>query len=200
MPIDEKKLLGEQVKIKDKEIKELKELLADAEHEIKEVNDFHSLKSNKPGVSGGHFLSKLIKSLAFLIVCAIIIFIGLYPWFFKDKVIFGNKIEGEQEEAVIVPTELPDTMTDTGTAEESNGELAEEDVIQPPKKMLIIKSDLGWLNVRTEPNVETGQVIKKINSEEEYEWLEMTDDSWYKIVLDEAGHTGYVSGDYVEEK
>jgi len=48
--------------------------------------------------------------------------------------------------------------------------------------------------------VETGKIIKKINSDEEVEWLEKTDNNWYKVKLDQQGHTGYVSGEYVEVK
>ena len=157
----------------------------------------------------------MIKVAAFLLLCLIIVFIGLYPWFLKDK-FFSNEGDRDTQIEEMAQVEEENGSEEVG-AEENLGEgegiesgdqssgtenTADEprDIFQPVKKMLVIQSDLGWLNVRTEPNVETGDVIKKINSDEEYEWVEKTDDGWYKIVLDEEGHTGYVSGDYVEEK
>ncbi|MEK7067382.1 MAG: hypothetical protein AAB956_00085, partial [Patescibacteria group bacterium] len=86
MPLDEKKLL-QKLKDKDREINELKQLLAEAEHEIKELNDFHGFQRPRPSIWESAFLNKLIKRAAFLLIIAVIIFIGVYPWLFKDKIL-----------------------------------------------------------------------------------------------------------------
>src|SRR3989344_6749109 len=86
MPLDEKKLL-QKLKDKDREINELKQLLAEAEHEIKELNDFHGFQRPRPSILESAWLNKLIKRTAFLLMVAVIIFIGIYPWLFKDKII-----------------------------------------------------------------------------------------------------------------
>ncbi|PIR92875.1 hypothetical protein COT99_03875 [Candidatus Falkowbacteria bacterium CG10_big_fil_rev_8_21_14_0_10_43_10] len=202
--------LKEQLKTKEKEIIELKELLAEAEQEIKELNNFHGLKRPKPGILESASLNKFIKRTAFFLFCAVIILIGLYPWLFKNEVLNGNKETGNvaveennsansepQGEAKDTQGSAPENQTAPPAAEES-AEPAKD--IFKPQNMLVVASDLGWLNVRTEPNVENGQIIKKINSGEEYEWLEKTENNWYKIKIDKEGHTGYVSEEYVETK
>lgn len=211
MPIDEKKLL-QKLKDKDREINELKQLLAEAEHEIKELNDFHGFQKPRPSILESQFLNKLIKRAAFLLIIAVIIFIGVYPWFFKDKILDSQpatdqqfNLQSETENIVdSAATQQPkstsqSTATTTPSSQDSKPVSGGENGAEP-SKLLIVKSDLGWLNVRTEPSVENGQIIKKINSEEEIEWLEKTDNNWYKIKLDAQGHTGYVSGEYVEIK
>ena len=100
---------------------------------------------------------------------------------------------------------LPDSLTEEEQEEITEPEpkkeepKVEKDIFEPTN-MLIIDSDLGWLNVRTEPDIKTGDIIKKINSNDEYEWLEKTDNNWYKIKIDSKGNTGYISGEYAELK
>jgi TolA-binding protein len=211
MPIDEKKIL-QKLKEKDKEIIELKQLLAEAEQEIKELNDFHGLQKPRPGILESQGLNKFIKRTAYFLIAVAIIFIGVAPWLFKDKLLTGSN-SGEQT-AEERDTSLPeqttgeeskadkanDTATTTAPAETKPAETpsATRDIFQPGKS-LIVKSDLGWLNVRTKPSQE-GDIIKKINSGEEVEWIEKTDNNWYRIKVDAEGHTGYVSGEYVEIK
>src|SRR3989344_1546672 len=93
MPLDEKKLL-QKLKDKDREINELKQLLAEAEHEIKELNDFRGFQRPRPSILESAWLNKLIKRTAFLLIIAVIIFIGVYPWLFKDKIL-GGKATGQ---------------------------------------------------------------------------------------------------------
>ncbi|PIT94204.1 hypothetical protein COU00_00240 [Candidatus Falkowbacteria bacterium CG10_big_fil_rev_8_21_14_0_10_43_11] len=211
MPIDEKKLL-QKIKEKDKEIAELKQLLAEAESEIKELNDFHGFQKPRPGILESKFLNKLIKRAVFLLIMAAIIFIGVYPWLFKDKILSNNSNNQESSaESAGDVKDAPLAAEDSADNPENNGQTATSTLaaaettsatkdIFKPQNLLIVKSDLGWLNVRTEPNAENSKIIKKINSNEEYEWLEKTDNNWYKIKLDKEGHTGYVSGEYVEIK
>jgi len=196
--MSESQKLKDSLKKKDKEVRELKELLAEAEAEIKELNDFHGFQKPKASILESRFLNKLIKTSAFILVCALIVMAGIYPWVFKDDVIKDNskdKVADVVEDEIIETTE---TNPEASGLETNNNEEIKEDV--KPANMLIVKSDLGWLNVRTEPNIENGKIIKKINSEEEYEWLEKTDDNWYKVKIDSKGNTGYVSGEYIELK
>lgn len=211
MPIDEKKLL-QKLKDKDREINELKQLLAEAEHEIKELNDFHGFQKPRPSILESQFLNKLIKRAAFLLIIAVIIFIGVYPWLFKDKILDSQPATDQQfnlqsetknivdSAATQQPKSTSQSTATTTPSSQDNKPVSGGENGAEPSKLLIVKSDLGWLNVRTEPSVENGQIIKKINSEEEIEWLEKTDNNWYKIKLDAQGHTGYVSGEYVEIK
>jgi len=193
--------LREQLKKKDKEITELKELLAEAEQEIKELNDFHGFQKPKPSVFESQFLNKLIKGSVFILVCALIIIVGIYPWIFKDGTTEDSKGSVAVEDNLNETGGTSDADSQELSQEENKENTAAQEAVKPePKQMLIVKSDLGWLNVRTEPSVETGDIIKKINSEDEYEWLEKTDDNWYKIKIDSEGHTGFVSGEYIELK
>ena len=210
MPIDEKKLF-QKLKDKDREINELKQLLAEAEHEIKELNDFHGFQRPRPSILESAWLNKLIKRTAFLLMVAVIIFIGIYPWLFKDKIL-GGKDNGQPAavDKTDSPSDSPAAVVDQPSANQpatttpasppESEQAAAGQNVSKPSQLLIVKSDLGWLNVRTEPSVETGKIIKKINSDEEVEWLEKTDNNWYKVKLDQQGHTGYVSGEYVEVK
>ncbi|MFA5318278.1 MAG: SH3 domain-containing protein [Patescibacteria group bacterium] len=193
--------LREQLKKKDREITELKELLAEAEQEIKELNDFHGFQKPKPSVFESQFLNKLIKSAAFILVCALIIIVGIYPWVFKDGTTEDKKVDVAIEDNSNETGDATETGIEQSSQEENKDNTTSPETAKPaPKQMLIVKSDLGWLNVRTEPSIETGDIIKKINSEDEYEWIEKTDNNWYKIKIDGEGHTGYVSGEYVELK
>ncbi|MDP3899996.1 MAG: SH3 domain-containing protein [bacterium] len=207
---DEKRY-REMIKKKDQEIIELKELLAEAETEIKELNDFHGFSKPKGTILESQLLNKLIKRTAFLLICLVIVLIGLYPWFFKDTLLGDNdKTSDEQTSAEEVADDSTDMTNDQTDAvvqnepevvdSENQPETSEGRDIFSERKLVEVSSDLGWLNVRTEPDVETGDIIKKLNSGEEYEWLEKTDTNWYKLVIDDAGHTGYVSGEYVVEK
>jgi len=199
MPSDTQKL-HDSLKKKDKEIVELKELLAEAEAEIKELNDFHGFQKPKVSILESRFLNKMIKTSAFLLVCALVVMIGIYPWVFKDEAIS----DGGKDNTVEVVENTDNIDNNDNNLQNNNADTnsigTEEKKDVKPVQMLIVKSDLGWLNVRTEPNIETGAIIKKINSEEEYEWLEKTDDNWYKVKIDSEGHTGFVSGEYVELK
>lgn len=202
MPLDEKKLRSE-LKSKDKEIAELKALLAAAETEIKELNDFSGFEKPKPGILESRALNAGIKAVLFLLLCAVIVGIGIYPWLNRNAFFSGAGGESltagetaandtveepaaEPQPAETAATTTPDTAA-TGTPRRFR------------VKRIEVVSDLGWLNVRNQPNVQDSEVIKQINSGERYEWTEKTDNNWYKIVLDESGATGYVSGEYVEE-
>jgi len=202
MPSDTTRI-KEQLKKKDREITELKELLAEAESEIKELNDFHGFRKPKPSILESQFLNKLIKTAAFLLVSALIVIVGIYPWIFKDDAVDDNETKiSVQDEDSSDTSEDNDQDSDSAVDEEDTTDNTDSTKPTPakPKQMLIVKSDLGWLNVRTEPNVETGDIIKKISSEDEYEWIEKVSDNWYKIKIDSEGHTGFVSGEYIELK
>jgi len=156
------------------------------------------------------FLNKLIKRTAFFLICVVIVLIGLYPWFFKNTLLGDDASVAEniptdtaevmETDAMAEPTIDSEPVANSATDDIKTAETSEGKDIFSKQQVIEVVSDLGWLNVRTEPNVETGDVIKKINSGEEYEWVEKTEDNWYKLVIDDAGHTGYVSGEYVEEK
>jgi len=207
--------LKDALRKKDKEIKELKELLAETEAELKEYANADHMIRPRGSILESRFLNKIIKSTFFVLLCLVIIVIGLYPWFFKDKIL-GNVSDNnteqvdssqnttineasnvtlpvlntnEQNDSQIVPAQEPEPVAETTS----------RDIFNPAQSIEVV-SDLGWLNVRTSPDVENGQIIKKINSGEIYEWLEKTDNNWYKIVIDDQGHTGYVSGEYLSEK
>ena len=131
-----------------------------------------------------------------------IVLIGIYPWLSGNKVAKeGNDVDSSAFEEETNTSEEIESVAEVNTLEEAEDvepEVKEEVAPVPSgKKMFEVDSDLGWPNVRTEPDAKIGLVIKKINSGELYEWLEKTDNNWYKIVLDEAGHTGYVSAEYV---
>jgi len=192
------KNIKEELREKNKEINELKELLAEAETEIKEMNDFGGIQRPGRGILENKTLNKSIKVTAFVLACLILVLIGIYPWLSGSK-LMDKEMTGETE--VGVENNSSEVVADeeskiTGQ-ETTSASAPKEEIPAAPKKLFEVDSDLGWLNVRTEPSVETGLVIKKINSGEEYEWLEKTDNNWYKIVIDEVGHTGYVSGEYV---
>ncbi|MFH1326261.1 MAG: SH3 domain-containing protein [Candidatus Falkowbacteria bacterium] len=205
--INNKNTVKDQLKAKDREIQGLKELLSEAESEIKELNDFHGFNKPRAGILESEFLNKLIKRTAFALICIVIILAGLYPWLFKDT-FFTDDEKLVSEEG----TELEDTLAEDESADqikkqpEEEKTVAEEvkEEVKPANenifssgKVVEVDSDLGWLNVRTEPNVENGKIIKKINSGDEYEWLEKTENNWYKLVIDSKGNTGYVSGEYL---
>lgn len=209
-PANNERKTKEQLRDKDREIAELKELLAESESEIRELNDFQGFKKPKPGILESTWLNKLIKRTAFLLICAVIVLIGLYPWLFKDRILENGELDRVAvEEGDLDGEELGEAE---GTKEDVGGEVqtpsegepeetddsaeVEQDIFKS-QQILIVESDLGWLNVRTEPNVETGKIITKINSGEEYKWLEETENNWYKVKIDDEGNTGYVSGEYV---
>ena len=207
MPTDIQTLKNE-LKQKDREIKELKAMLAEAEAELREYSSSDNIVRPRASILESRTLNRAIKGTFYFLLCAIIVLAGLYPWLFKDK-IFGTSQESvaENTENVADETTTPSTepaapVADTGTAATTTPAAQESarDIFQPEKRMVDVASDLGWLNVRTNPSVENSDVIKKINSGESFEWLEKTDNNWYKIKLDAAGHTGYVSGEYVVEK
>ncbi len=203
--------LKDKLKKKDKEIAELKELLAEAETEIKELNDFHGFQKPRASILESRFLNKMIKTTAFVLVAALIVIVGIFPWIFSDDII-GDKKLPENKSAEISPdlnqdeeSAMPNEINNENqNNKDKEAERADTDNVnqqeQTPKQMLVVASDLGWLNVRTEPSVENGKIIKKIDSGAEYEWLEHTDNNWYKIVIDGEGHTGFVSGEYIELK
>jgi uncharacterized protein YgiM (DUF1202 family) len=66
---------------------------------------------------------------------------------------------------------------------------------QVSKKIKIIDTETGYLNVRAEPDT-TSLILEKVISNEEYEYTEEKDD-WYKILL-KSGNEGWVSGSYVD--
>ena len=105
MPIDESKLKN-QAKSKDREIQELKELLAEAESEIKELNDFHGFQKPKSSILESAFLNKVIKYSFFAVLCVFIILVALYPWLNKDK-FAGDQPDEEitQEEDLTIDSE-----------------------------------------------------------------------------------------------
>jgi hypothetical protein len=197
------------LKQKDHEIKELKQMLAEAEGELREYSSSDHMERPRASILESRGLNRVIKGTFYFLLCAIIIIAGLYPWFFKDK-IFGTSQEPVAEnndnvadEPVTPSAETATPSADTTTNATTTPPVTPEparDIFQPEKKMVEVSSDLGWLNVRTNPGVENSDVIKKINSGESFEWMEKTDNNWYKIVIDDAGHTGYVSGEYVVEK
>src|SRR3989338_10815706 len=119
---NETQKLKEQLKSKEKEVIELKNLLAEAEQEIKELNNFHGLKRPKPGVLESAFLNKLIKRAAFLLLCAVIVLIGIYPWLFKNKILNEaeeDKAAKEDSEANFAPEDKTLTGEDVSPREES---------------------------------------------------------------------------------
>ena len=89
--INNKNIFKDQLKAKDREIQDLKELLAEAESEIKELNDFHGFGKPRAGILESEFLNKLIKRTAFALVCILIILAGLYPWLFKNTFFTDDK-------------------------------------------------------------------------------------------------------------
>jgi len=207
MPSDSQQL-KDALRKKDKEIKELKEFLAEAEAELKEYTNADHMIRPRASILESRFLNKMIKGTFFFLLCAIIIIAGVYPWLFKDR-IFGNgadnmdeidKTAAEYQDEAMDNTKTEPTVEDAASDKQQADAEAETRDIFKPEQVIEVSSDLGWLNVRTEPNVETGDVIKKINSGEDYQWLEKTADNWYKIVIDAEGHTGFVSGEYVVEK
>jgi len=206
MPADIQTLKNE-LKQKDREIKELKQMLAEAESELREYSSSDNLVRPRASILESRTLNRAIKGTFYFLLCAIIVLAGLYPWLFKDK-IFGTQPEpnAENSENVTDETTTPSaepatSMVDAGTPATTTPTTQEpaRDIFQPEKKMVEVASDLGWLNVRTEPNVETGKIIKKLNSGEEYEWLEKKD-NWYKLIIDSEDHTGYAAGEYLTEK
>lgn len=209
MPIDEQ-TLKRQLKAKDKEIAELKELLAAAEGEVKELNDFGGFEKPKKSILESRGLNTGIKVILFLALCALIIGIGVYPWLNQERFLGSNDAEEASQEENIIDESAPvEPVTETGiepalpetTADPAPAAVTEEPAAAAPKpeKMVEVVSDVGWLNVRNQPTVTESEIVKKINSGEQYEWMEKTDSNWYKIVLDEKGTTGYVSGEYVKE-
>ncbi len=205
--INNKNTVKDQLKAKDREIQGLKELLSEAESEIKELNDFHGFDKPRAGILESEFLNKLIKRTAFALICIVIILAGLYPWLFKDTFFTDDKKlvleEGTELEDTLAEDESADQIKEQPEEEKTVAEEVKEEVkpanenIFSSGKVVEVDSDLGWLNVRTEPNVENGKIIKKINSGGEYEWLEKTENNWYKLVIDSKGNTGYVSGEYL---
>lgn len=64
------------------------------------------------------------------------------------------------------------------------------------KKVEILDTGVGYLNVRSEPSVD-GELVTKLDPGDQYEYTE-TKDGWYHLKL-ENGKDGWVSGDYVNE-
>ena len=95
MPTDIATLKNE-LKQKDREIKELKEMLAEAEAELKEHTSADNLIRPRASILESTFLNKAIKSTFFLLLCAIILVAGLYPWLFKDDILGGEPAEKNQ--------------------------------------------------------------------------------------------------------
>lgn len=215
MPTSEAQKLKKKLKEKDKEIAELKELLASAETEVKELNDFTGFEKPKKSLLESRMLNTGIKALLFVIISAAIVGIGLYPWLNKENLLNrGADGTADAGESMDVPSEdmlvqEPGNDTSMTAPEESpQAEPPAEETPPPaelepeepaePAQMIEVVSDLGWLNVRDAPSVETGEVIEQINSGERYEWTGKSDDNWYTIILSN-GTTGYVSGEYVRE-
>lgn len=64
------------------------------------------------------------------------------------------------------------------------------------KKIKILKTSTGWLNVRKEDALDS-EIIGKVNSGEEYEYIKERN-KWYQIMLKD-NKKGWVNGVYVEE-
>lgn len=206
--------LKRKLKDKDKEIAELKELLASAETEIKELNDFTGFEKPKKSVLESKMLNTGLKALLFLLVSAAIIGIGIYPWLNRDRFVgnpetatpaadmpSGDSFSDGANEAQARAAAGTATTTDEGATPAPDAADAPDPTPDPPQPQKIIEvvSDLGWLNVRNQPSVQEGDIIEKINSGETYEWTEKTNENWYKIILKD-GRIGYVSGEYVQER
>ena len=203
MPNDTQKL-KDSLRRKDREIKELKALLAESETELKEYSSADNMIRPRASILESKFLNKAIKLTFFILLCAVIVMGGLYPWLFKDKILGDDASEVRNEESVVDEQkddnkDVIEDKKEESKSEESTSENTTKDIFKPTQ-LAEVASDLGWLNVRTEPNIENGKIIKKINSGEDFEWVEKTDDNWYKLVIDDEGHTGYVSGEYIIEK
>ncbi len=84
---------------------------------------------------------------------------------------------------------------------------AEQTIISPspspagepiqPKKLKILETGVGFLNVRQEP-VLSAKIVQKVKPGEIFAYQDIQD-NWYEIILEASPSAGWVFGDYVEE-
>ncbi len=96
-----------------------------------------------------------------------------------------DALDAERKEASAEAKVKEGTKKDASEEEEATGSLIE-----------ILDTEVGYLNVRSEPSV-NGDQVTQINPGEQYEYTEQRN-GWYNIILDD-GTEGWVSGDYVTE-
>lgn len=146
-----------------------------------------NLLSQSKGVEEGHhdnpsFFEFAGKKKAFLsgfiITALIFIFLSSFFLFFKSG-------EDNNELLGIILTPTPtSTLTPTSTP---TPELV--------KKIKVLRTPTGWLNVRNGPGTSFDQIIR-IYPGEKYKFLDEKDD-WYKIELKD-GKEGWISSEYAE--
>lgn len=101
-----------------------------------------------------------------------------------------KSLESELEAARKVASEEAKKKEET---EDEDSETTEEETASTTIE--ILDTEVGYLNVRSEPSVD-GDIVTTVNPGEQYDYSE-EDSGWYKIET-EDGSVGWVSGDYVE--
>lgn len=96
-----------------------------------------------------------------------------------------DALDAERKEASAEAKVKEEAKKDAAEEEETTGSLIE-----------ILDTEVGYLNVRSEPSV-NGEQVTQVNPGEQYEYTEQRN-GWYNIILDD-GTEGWVSGDYVTE-
>ncbi|MFH1412415.1 MAG: pilus assembly protein PilM [bacterium] len=116
----------------------------------------------------------------FIITALIFIFLSSYFLFFKSS-------QDNNELIVAIPTSQPDAGPPLAETPTSTPELI--------KKIKVISTPTGWLNVRKGPGTSFDQIVR-IYPGEKYKFLDEKDD-WYKIELKD-GKEGWISSEYAE--
>ncbi len=157
------------------------------------------------------------RKVAILIIIAIVLFGGVLIWkYWKDKggvykkeemsvleLLSENKSHEYVAEENVDEKErkIAEAVNSIDEVAQKNAKFNQE--IQDAsisgnfegEKIKIKNTEVGWLNVRSEPS-KAGSVVAKVYPTEEYEYAEKRD-GWYNILL-ENDKKGWVIGEYVE--
>lgn len=161
--------------------------------------------SSKKLIRGRHLsLIKVFQKLIILIIFVSIIYLSVryfstFKSFLKIKPMTSDANIDTQNNNPISYNNINNTSATNTINNDYKEKKLETDIIITPtstlKKLKILDTPTGWLNVRKSPDINS-EIIFKVLPKEEYEFTNVEKD-WYKIITNES-KSGWINKNYIE--
>lgn len=185
-------------KISDEAIHEseeaLEEIYQDEVEEAYSTSDrSYPPRPHRPFLRDVSFLGVLFQIVVVSVVIGIIAGIVFYaPHFLTSGISIPDKNEVAVEESTLDDSLISTSTTATSTQTATTTSTTPVALV---KKLRILETETGWLNVRATPSA-SGTRVTRVSPRSEYVYKELKD-GWYLITID-AKMEGWVLGEYVE--
>ncbi len=152
-------------------------------------------------------LKQLIKMIKILIIIGILVVLVLLGFHFFESKNNSTQNNSDTQEAILNPSHTSKETTSPASELDVDVEMdlsfskktePNQEVATKQNKLKIIKTGIGWLNVRSKPSTTDSKILDTVDVGEEFNYTDQQD-NWYKIILDDNDKTeGWVFGEYIE--